>query len=97
MPELVVDTKAIKKGDAQLFMGNMLGTIVSNGTLVIGVAALLSPIAVNAVSDYLMATIFFLSIFIVFYFFIRTKGRLERWEGALLIALYASFVLLEFL
>ena len=97
LPEFVVNVKAIRRREATLFMGNILGTIIANGTLVVGITALLSPITVRAISDYLIATIFYISIFIFFYFFVRTREKLQRWEGGLLVWLYILFVTIEFL
>jgi len=97
LPEFVVNVKAIRRREATLFMGNILGTIIANGTLVVGITAFLSPITVRAISDYLIATIFYISIFIFFYFFVRTREVLQRWEGGMLVVLYILFVTLEFM
>lgn len=95
LPELVLETKAIRRGEAGLFVGNLLGSIVANGTLIIGIAALIRPIVVSAFSDFMMATAFFLVIFTLFYLFVKSKQRLARWEGAVLIAVYLVFAVLE--
>lgn len=97
LPEFVVNIKAIRRKEASLFMGNILGTIIANGTLVVGITAILSPLTIRAISDYLVASVFYISIFIFFYFFVRTRERLQRWEGGTLVALYILFVLLEFI
>lgn len=97
LPEFMVDFKAIRDKDTAMFMGNMLGSIVTNGTLIVGVVALISPITINAYTDYLVATLFFLLVFLYFYFFVRTKQRLDRWEGLALIIAYLVFLAIEFL
>ncbi|PJC34114.1 hypothetical protein CO051_00400 [Candidatus Roizmanbacteria bacterium CG_4_9_14_0_2_um_filter_39_13] len=97
LPEFVVEFQAIRKQDAPLYMGNLLGSIVANGTLIVGITALISPIHIQAFNDYLVATLAFLVIFFVFYFFIRTKEMINRFEGFVLISIYAVFVLIEFL
>jgi len=97
LPEFVVELKAIREGSTSLYLGNLLGSVVANGTLVVGITALISPITIRAFTDYLLATVFFLSIFTFFYFFVQTHQRLARWEGALLVMVYVLFVLLEFM
>lgn len=97
LPELLVEYKAIRRRDTSLFMGNVLGTIVANGTLVVGITALIAPITIQAFNEYILATVFFLSMFTFFYFFIKTKSRLDRWEGFVLLATYAIFAVLEFM
>ena len=97
LPEFAVEFQAIRKQDTPLYMGNLLGSIVANGTLIVGITAFIHPIEIQAFSDYLVATLAFLLIFFVFYFFIRTKEMINRFEGFILICIYAVFVLIEFL
>jgi len=95
LPELVFSIKALKGGQKEMFFGNLLGSIVANGTLVIGLVALISPFHIQAFSDYLLATMVFLVIFGILFLFIKTKRRLERWEGAVLLIVYLFFIFLE--
>lgn len=97
LPELAFGIKAIKKRQSEMVFGNLLGSIVANGTLIIGLVALISPIKIQAFDEYLLATLAFVIIFGFFYFFTRTKHKLERWEGAFLLGFYLAFVLSEFI
>jgi len=47
LPELVVSLVAIKKGNADLSIGNIIGSNVANFSMVLGGASLLSPLAVS--------------------------------------------------
>ncbi|HIC44571.1 MAG TPA: calcium/sodium antiporter [Sulfurimonas sp.] len=47
LPELVVSLVAIKKGKADLSIGNIIGSNVANFSMVIGGASLLSPLSVS--------------------------------------------------
>src|SRR3989344_4384799 len=73
-----------------------LGSIIANSTLIVGVTTLISPVNLIAFDEYLVASIFFLIIFSLFWFFIRSKHKLERWEAGLLIILYIIFAIVEF-
>ncbi len=95
LPELIFELKAIRQHHPTMVFGNLLGSVVANGTLIIGLVALLSPIKVVNFGEYLIATMAFVLIFGAFYLFIRTKHQLERWEGAILIGLYLVFFFLE--
>ena len=97
LPELTFSLRAVKKHQPTMVFGNLLGSIVANSTLVIGVVSLISPIRIQAFSEYLLATLAFVLIFGAFYFFTRTKHRLERWEGAFLLGFYLAFLLSEFI
>ncbi len=96
LPELAFELKAVRAHKPEMVFGDLLGSIVANGTLVIGFTALLTPIKIRAFDEYLLATMIFVATFALFYFFIRTKRKLERWEGALLLGLYFLFIFLEF-
>ncbi len=97
LPELVFEIKAISKRQPGMALGNLLGSIVVNGTLVIGLVSLISPVRLQSFNAYLFSTMVFLLVFGLFYFFVRTKQRLDRWEGALLLLLYLTFVIGEFI
>ena len=97
LPELAFGLRATKEHQPQMVFGNLLGSVVANGTLIIGVTSLLSPIKITAFSEYLLATLAYVLIFGLFYLFVRTKQKLERWEGAVLMLVYLAFVVAEFL
>lgn len=97
LPELAFELKAVREHKSQMALGNLLGSVVANGTLIIGITALLAPIKIMAFSEYLLATSAYVLIFSLFYLFIRTKQKLERWEGAVLVLVYLVFVVAEFL
>jgi len=47
LPELVVSLVAVKKGNADMSIGNIIGSNVANFSMVLGGAALLNPLSVN--------------------------------------------------
>lgn len=47
LPELVVSLVSIKKGNAELSIGNIIGSNVANFSMVLGGAALLSPLSLS--------------------------------------------------
>ncbi len=95
LPELVLATKAIAEKEVALVFGNLLGSTVANSTLIIGLVAVLSPIEIVAVRSYFLATIAYIILFWLFWLFTKTKKRLDRWEGALLLVGYLLFLGLE--
>ena len=95
LPEFAFSLKAIREHQPEMVFGDLLGSIIANSTLIIGVTALIEPMRIQAFEEYLLATMGFVCIFGAFYYFIRTKHKLERWEGAFLIGLYLAFMLSE--
>ncbi len=47
LPELVVSLAAVKKGHADMSIGNIIGSNVANFSMVLGGASLLNPLAIN--------------------------------------------------
>lgn len=52
LPELVVSLVAIKKGNADLSIGNIIGSNVANFSMVLGGASLVSPLFINLKENY---------------------------------------------
>lgn len=50
LPELVVSIVAIKKGNAEMSIGNIIGSNVANFSMVLGSAALIHPLTVDLVT-----------------------------------------------
>jgi cation:H+ antiporter len=96
LPELSFEIKAIKKKQAGMALGDLFGSVVANSTLVLGVVSLISPIKlVNGLSEYLLAAAAFGVLFLLFWYMVRTKRKLERWEGVVLLVSYVLFILAE--
>ena len=47
LPELVVSLVAVKKGNAEMSIGNIIGSNVANFSMVLGAASLINPLKVN--------------------------------------------------
>jgi len=97
LPELFFEWEAIKRKEPEMVFGNLSGSIVANGTLIIGLVSLISPLKNQVFAGYLAACGVFTFMFLLFYYFVRTKRKLERWEGGVLLGFYFLFFLLELL
>lgn len=95
LPELIFSIKSIKEGEPKMFFGNLLGSTIANSTLIVGLTAVISPINIVSFGDYRNAIIAFVIIFITFWIFIRSKHRLDRMEGLILVLMYLVFIVLE--
>lgn len=93
LPELASAISAARKGEHDLALGNVLGSNLFNTLLVVGVAAVIAPLAVDPVVLYrdvaVMAAVT-LSLFVVGYGFAR-PGRINRLEGTALVAAYVAY------
>lgn len=97
LPELAFSFRSLKDHEPGMFFGNILGSIIANSTLIVGVVATISPFQLTSVKHFSIATISFVIVFLCFWVFVRSKHRLERWEALILILLYIAFGVAEFL
>lgn len=95
LPELVFSFRSLEDHEPSMFFGNLLGSTIANSTLVIGVVSLIQPIELHETNAYIVAITTFIIVFLVFWYFIRTKHRIDRWESLVLLLLYLTFVLFE--
>jgi len=97
LPELSFEIGAIKRKQVGMALGDLFGSIVANSTLVLGLVSVIAPIKLqNGLEEYLLASATFGMIFLLFWYFVRSKKKLERWEGFILLVAYALFVAAEF-
>jgi cation:H+ antiporter len=50
LPELVVSLVAVKKGNAEMSIGNIIGSNVANFSMVLGAASLINPLSVDLIA-----------------------------------------------
>jgi cation:H+ antiporter len=93
LPELAASIAAARKGEADLALGNVVGSNLFNTLAVVGIAGLIAPIQVAAEvisRDWLVMLAVTLGLFIMAYGF-KKPGHLTHWEGGLLLAVYAAY------
>ena len=97
LPELAFEIKAVTSGEAKMALGDLLGSVVANATLILGLAAIIRPLTLTqrGLLPYGLAIGSFTVIYFAFIAFVRTKKKLEWWEGMILILGYAIFLWME--
>lgn len=94
LPELTFQLRAVAEKHEELAIGDMVGAVVANSTLVIGVTALISPVTANFFLFFTSA-IFMVVYAFIFLTFAESDGSLNWKEGLSLIMLYVFFVVVE--
>ncbi|MDY6965081.1 MAG: calcium/sodium antiporter [Halobacteriota archaeon] len=95
LPELFVSISALRKGLRSISVGNLIGSNMFNLLIVLGISSIIRPILITdvALTSYIPMMVFTSVLGIIF---MRTRWRLDRWEGFILVALYVLFVLFVF-
>ena len=95
LPELSFAIKAVKCKGECLAIGNVLGTAISDATIVVGVLALLNPFVFPQKIVYITA-MFMVAASILLLLFMRSDKTLTKKEGFLLILFYLIFMMTEY-
>ena len=91
LPELFASVMAAVKGETDMAIGNIIGSVTFNLLCVIGLSAAITPIHGSDIGfafDY--ALMFGLGILL--WLFLRTSYKMVRWEGAALTAIYVAYI-----
>jgi len=90
IPELVVTTLSAARHEPAVGIGNIIGSNVMNIHLVVGIAALIHPLAIHPdllIFDFPMFIFFTILVSVLF----KSSHRLSRFEGTVLLAGYAMY------
>ena len=89
LPELVTSVTAALRGNADLAVGNVVGSCIFNILFVLGTSALILPIACapNFLSDAYVAV----GATVLLLIFGYTQMKIVRWEGWMLIGCYLAY------
>ena len=90
-PEFLVSLLATIDGSEGISVGNIIGSNICNLTLILGTAALLSPLAISA-SALKREYPIMLGASVLFFALATTSQEMARWEGAILFIGILGFV-----
>ena len=90
-PELVVSLTGALEGNADVAVGNVLGSNVFNILLILGASALITPLSFASVT-YVDALVLLLSVvLLLLWAYTGRRERIDRWEGALMLLLFGAY------
>jgi cation:H+ antiporter len=97
VPELIYEFQALKRQGERLALGDLMGAVGTNITLVLGLIALINPITFT-LAPFITPLLFFAALAILFFLiFVYTKEYLHVWEGLILIFIYLIFIVFLFI
>ncbi len=94
LPELVTSLVAAKKNETDMALGNVIGSNVFNILLVLGIAAVISPISFT--TQNCIDTLFLIGTSLLVLVFCLPKKKIVRWHGLSMAALYAGYTVYLF-
>lgn len=90
LPELATSVVAARKGNSAIAMGNVIGSNVMNILMIVGITGIICPMQVSGIT--LIDFSVLLGSIALLLFFSFTKYKVERWEGAVLLAIFAGYM-----
>ena len=94
LPELTISIAAVMKGHHRMSVGNLIGSNVFDTLVPVGAAAVIAPLNFDeGMLRFEVPYLAFLTVTVLF-FFLRKRG-IQRWEAAVVLALYCVYVLLK--
>jgi len=96
MPEFFFSLKSVKKRDDSLAVGDILGTVLADATIVVGILALVNPFSFPTKIIYITGMFMVVASFMLFRF-MRSGRTLTKREAWMLFVFWIVFVLVEFI
>lgn len=90
LPELVTSITALKKGENQLVIGNVIGSNIFNILFVLGASSAISAIPIS--SSMIIDTIMMVAVTVLCFIFGKTQDKYDKKEGVILIALFIAYM-----
>lgn len=91
LPELVTSVVAVRKGESDIAIGNLIGTNIFNIFLILGLSATINPITISK-NFFIDILILGITSFIV-YIFIQRRKDINRYEGIIMVLLYIIYII----
>ena len=103
LPELVTAITALAKGHSALSLGNIIGANVFNLVLVSGVSVTLAPFSIpqgSVIAGHNASLVLDIPVMFLVMLLLTVpalvRGKLYRWQGIALLAIYAAFCVTQF-
>jgi len=94
-PEMYFGVIAGRRNEGWMIIGDMMGSVITAATLVLGIIAIISPFQIPDMTPFLIARVFTVIAAIFFLFFTRSDKKLTKREALLLLFIYIAFLLSE--
>ncbi|MFH1182608.1 MAG: hypothetical protein V1702_06640 [Candidatus Woesearchaeota archaeon] len=96
LPELVFSIKAVRSNHSDLILGDILGTVIADATIFLGIVVLISPFSFNPNLIFVTGGAMFLAGLLII-FFIDEERILTKADAVYMLAFYAIYLAIEFL
>ena len=92
LPELATSAVAAYKKNADIAVGNVVGSNIFNIFFVLGISATMRPLPFQTKNNIDLAAVILSSLMLFLFMFTGKKRSLDRWEGFVCLLLYSGYI-----
>ncbi len=96
LPELATSATAAYRRNAEIAVGNVVGSNIFNIFFVLGISSIIKPLPFNIKDNLDIGVVILASLLLFLFMFTGKKRSLDRWEGAIFLVLYAAYIIFLF-
>ena len=90
-PELVVSLTGAIQGNADIAIGNVIGSNVFNILLILGCSSVITPLSFGGMSLVDAGILIVSCLLLLLWAYSGSKCRIDRWEGAVMLLVFAAY------
>lgn len=90
LPEFVTSIVAIRKGETEIAIGNVIGSNIFNILFVLGLATTIMPITISTFA--LIDIVFMVAITTLLYLFMKKENSIVKSQGIILVLIYIAYM-----
>jgi cation:H+ antiporter len=93
LPELATSVVAAYRRNAEIAVGNVVGSNIFNIFFVLGTSSIIKPLPFRIKNNLDIGAVILSSLLLFLFMFTGKKRSLDRWEGAVFLVLYAAYII----
>ena len=93
LPELATSAVAAYRKNADIAIGNVVGSNIFNILFILGITGTIHPIAFNTAMNFDLYVLMIATLILTLFMFTLHKNKLDRWEAVILLILYFAYTI----
>ncbi len=92
LPELATSVVAALKKNPEIAIGNVIGSNIANILLILGLSATIHPLSMGGITVWDLLMVVLSSVLLFLAAFTFKRRAIDRWEGAIFLAIYVAYI-----
>jgi len=92
LPELATSVAAVRRGNTDLAIGNVIGSNIFNIFWVLGLSAVISPVTFDVADNFSIYVVIATHLILFLALFLGRNHRIDRWQGGVMLGCYVAYL-----